>query len=200
MQWIAMLAMLIDHIGIVFFPDSLWLRIIGRLALPVYVFGIVQGWRYTSNRKRYVKRLAVIFGAAQVPYMLYLGLNQINVVGTFLIVLLAFWIVDRVQVVWKVTGAFLAASVLLELLPFEYGSYILALALLYRYVSGWKLIAAHFALNVMAAVYHGWLLQIFSILPTLILAYGGTLNTVKVPRWIWISFYPAHLLFLFILK
>src|SRR5690606_33664629 len=84
MQYLAMLTMLIDHIGVVFFPDDPLWRIIGRIAFPIYAYGIVMGLAHTRSRKRYATRLAVIGAAAQLPYMAAMGVLQINVIGTFL--------------------------------------------------------------------------------------------------------------------
>ena len=39
-QWVAALTMLIDHIGMMFFPTVLGFRAIGRLSFPLFAFGI----------------------------------------------------------------------------------------------------------------------------------------------------------------
>ena len=35
---LAVATMLIDHVGIYFFPDELWFRVIGRLSFPIWLF------------------------------------------------------------------------------------------------------------------------------------------------------------------
>lgn len=42
-QWVAFIAMIVDHIGYIFSPDDLWLRMIGRVAFPM--FSLVFAWR-----------------------------------------------------------------------------------------------------------------------------------------------------------
>ena len=37
---IAMISMVFDHVGDMFFPDVMWLRMIGRLAMPIFSFFI----------------------------------------------------------------------------------------------------------------------------------------------------------------
>ena len=56
---IAMIAMFLDHIAY-FFPDlpmSLPLHWIGRIAAPIFIFGVVNGVKYTSSKRMYILRL-----------------------------------------------------------------------------------------------------------------------------------------------
>lgn len=50
---LAMVCMTIDHIGAAFFPQAVWLRVIGRLAFPLFSYCIAEGCRYTRNKARY---------------------------------------------------------------------------------------------------------------------------------------------------
>jgi len=200
MPIVAMLTMLIDHIGLIFFPNELLWRIIGRLAFPIYLFGIVQGWKYTRNRKRYVIRLSVIGAVSQIPFVLSVGAGGINVIGTFLMILAAFWVLDRMRGNGLAIVSVVLIALALEMFPFDYGAYGLGLALCYRYLSGFNMVAAHMAMNLLWMFYKGWGIQLYSILPTVLFAFGPDLmnrmNRFKVPRWLWLSFYPAHLLIL----
>lgn len=65
---LAMVTMLSDHLGAFFFHDLPMLRAIGRIAFPLYAFGIACGWMYSSQRKDYVVRLAAIALLSQVVY------------------------------------------------------------------------------------------------------------------------------------
>lgn len=49
--------MLIDHIGMYFDGTPILLRLIGRLAFPLFLFCMTQGYRYTRSRKKYLLRL-----------------------------------------------------------------------------------------------------------------------------------------------
>ena len=52
LKLIAIISMLIDHIGAILFPSSEVLRIIGRLAFPIFAFIIVEGYFHTKNLKK----------------------------------------------------------------------------------------------------------------------------------------------------
>ena len=54
---IALILMLMDHIG-EFFPDSpIWFRWLGRLAAPLFFYALAVGFHHTRNRKKYLLRL-----------------------------------------------------------------------------------------------------------------------------------------------
>ena len=58
LKLIACVTMLIDHIGAAFVP-WMWLRMVGRIAFPIYCFLLAEGAFYTRNPRRYGARLAV---------------------------------------------------------------------------------------------------------------------------------------------
>jgi len=88
---VAMVTMLIDHTGVVFFPGVLELRVIGRIAFPLFCWGIVTGFERTGNWPRYALRLLLMGLVAQPFYMLALNhrLYEFNVMATLLLGLLA---------------------------------------------------------------------------------------------------------------
>jgi len=57
---IAIITMTIDHIGVILYPDIELFRIIGRLAMPLFVYMLIQGFVYTKNLKNYLIRLIAI--------------------------------------------------------------------------------------------------------------------------------------------
>lgn len=68
----AMIAMLLDHIAY-FFPDlpiSLPLHWIGRAAAPVFIFGVVNGLKYTRSIQAYILRLYLASVAMAVIQMI----------------------------------------------------------------------------------------------------------------------------------
>lgn len=200
MQLLAMMTMLIDHIGSIFFPEEITWRLIGRIALPIYAYFIVQGLTYTRNAKRYLGRLIGLAALSQIPFSLSFQLIEINAIGTLAVSLAVLIAANRYND-WLIKSLIMIGGILLlEAIPFDYGAYALLLILIYRYLPNTWWVLAHLGLNLF------WLIlapgagaQLYSILPTIILAYQHTLFTdfkrftVELPRWLWRSFYPAHL-------
>ena len=68
LKLIAVVSMLIDHIGYVFFPSVRLLRIIGRLAMPIYCFCVSEGLIHTSSRKNYLLRVIIFALISELPF------------------------------------------------------------------------------------------------------------------------------------
>ncbi|MCR2804202.1 conjugal transfer protein TraX [Paenibacillus soyae] len=197
-QFLAMLTMLIDHIGAVWFPDDPIWRIIGRFALPFYVYAIVIGYFRTRDATKYLTRLGLLAVISQIPYMLAFHVTELNVVATLFFCLLTFILLDRFSTKPAVGFAITAAMlVLLEAIPFDYGAYALLLALIFRYAQPQLYVVLHLILNIASVFYKGWVLQLFSLLATIWIVYlpdlMRSMDRVRVPRFIWRSFYPLHL-------
>lgn len=82
LKWIAIASMLIDHTAAVFglyIPLGFgWdlhdlMRGIGRMAFPIFAYGIAQGCVYTHSARRYLGRLLVFAVISEIPYRLALG-------------------------------------------------------------------------------------------------------------------------------
>lgn len=210
MYIVAMLTMLIDHIGIVFFPDQEGWRIVGRIAMPIYAYCLVQGFRYTRSKANYLRRMVLLALISEVPYVIALKMVNINIIGTFVICLLVLIGMERYRGKAAAIGLVTAGAVVLEVVPFDYGAYALLLVLAYKWLDTRHLVAAHLLLNLAFILTTGGVLQMYSIISTIFLVYRpsiyGWLDKVEIKRWVWRSFYPAHLValaaaqLLFVLK
>ncbi|MUT66061.1 TraX family protein [Paenibacillus sp. NEAU-GSW1] len=198
MQMIAMLSMLLDHIGVVWFPDDTAWRMIGRLALPLYAYALVLGYLRTRSVNSYLLRMLAIAAISQLPYSLAFHTLEINTVGTLFICLLMLWALDKLQDKRALQAAVIAAAILfVELVPASYGAYLPAIVLIYRYVPIHWTAVLHMALNVVFLFYQGWIVQLYSVIATLLLVYLPlflrAFDRIQIPRIVWRSFYPVHL-------
>ena len=104
----AMLFMLCDHLWGTLVPGNDWLTCIGRIAFPIFAFMIVEGYFYTSDLKKYVKRIFIFALISEIPFNLALGsrlfypIHQ-NVLWSFLISIgLIYWNEKvKEKAIWK---------------------------------------------------------------------------------------------------
>lgn len=73
---IACLCMAIDHAGKMLFPDLPVMRLIGRIAFPLFAYGVAVGAVYTKNPTRYLARIVLLALISQPLYAL--GLDHEN--------------------------------------------------------------------------------------------------------------------------
>lgn len=92
---IAMVTMTLDHIGLVLLPDHPLLRLVGRLAMPIYAYLIAQGCRHTRSRKRYLLRLAGLGAVCQAVYLVAEGSLYQCVLITFSLSVCMIAAIDR---------------------------------------------------------------------------------------------------------
>ncbi len=96
---IACACMLLDHIGAAF--DLVLLRYIGRLAFPIYMYLIYNGYKHTSSKGKYALRLAAFAVISQVPFSLFSkGIWwtwNLNVFVSLLLGLLCIWAADSLR-------------------------------------------------------------------------------------------------------
>ena len=98
---IAMISMVLDHAGDMLFPDVMWPRMIGRLAMPVFSFCIAEGFTHTKDKKKYLCRLGVFALISEISFDLAfegkVGAAHQNIMLTFFLAVAALMLYDRVQ-------------------------------------------------------------------------------------------------------
>lgn len=203
LQLVAMLTMLIDHVGYLWFPEQWGLRVIGRIAFPLYAFGIVQGYRLSRDLKGYTRRLGGLALISQLPFMWAFDVWEINVIGTLFVGILALYGLDRFRSRLGKALVVIASIGLLAAIPADYGVYALLLLFIYRYApTSLSILLLHLLLNMYYWLNTGVVYQHFSLVATAWLTVGASpirKMNISVPRWLWISFYPGHLLLLVII-
>ncbi|WP_260986497.1 MULTISPECIES: conjugal transfer protein TraX [Paenibacillus] len=203
MQWIAMITMLIDHIGAVFFPHIIELRIIGRIAFPIYAFAVYIGYKHTRDVQKYIWRLFWIAIISQVPFMAAFNHYSLNVVWTLWSALLVLFVIDKLPSRLLSIPIVIGAGWFMEISQMDYGMYGLLLVLLFRYFQGPVLVVAHVVLNALYLLLHNSSVQMYSVLATAGIAIAQYYQAgfrMKGPRWVWRYFYPAHLAIIAIIR
>lgn len=74
LKMIAMVTMLIDHLGDSMLKYTSFMNVIGRLSFPIFAFQISEGYIHTKDLKKYFFRLFVFAIISQAPFMLFLSL------------------------------------------------------------------------------------------------------------------------------
>lgn len=222
LKLIAAVSMLLDHVGYFLFPTVTVLRIIGRLAFPIFAFCISEGCRYTRNRLRYWLQILLCAAVFQVVAFIAEGASApINIFGTFLVAILLCYLFDFIKS--RKTGGFLlfglavfAVYALTRYLNFDYGFLGMLLPLsAYVFetkhstdsdgqdassVGKWaKFLCFTLTLLALAGI-SGWSVQYFSIFALPILSlYNGQYGSKKFKYWFYV-FYPLHLVLIYGIK
>ena len=55
-KFLAAAIMVIDHVGLLFFPQTAIFRYIGRVSMPLFAFAVSEGCRYTKNKTKHFGR------------------------------------------------------------------------------------------------------------------------------------------------
>ena len=105
LKLIAMITMLIDHIGLLFFPQYRWMRTIGRIAFPIFAYQLALGYEKTHDRLAYGQRLLLFACISQIPYVflnpkLDARLLHFNVIALFAYGLIVLFLHDWALHLW----------------------------------------------------------------------------------------------------
>ena len=97
LKLIAVITMTIDHVGAYLFPTVLWLRIVGRLAFPIYAYMIAEGCQHTRNIFRYLGSVAGMAALCQVVLYLFNGSLHMYILVTFSLSILIIMLLQLAQ-------------------------------------------------------------------------------------------------------
>lgn len=216
LKLIAILSMTIDHVGGAFFPQYPVFRWAGRLAFPIFCYCMTVGLLYTRDIRNYLTRLAVFALLSQPVYVLAFNADRfweeftsLNIFFTLFVSLLGLWSFREKK--W-----WLFAAVVLALLciNFDYATTGLMLMLIFYLCRNRPhLGAALFVLSYLPAWWSGYLedpkslvigghaigFEIFSILAAPLI-FLHTNTKIRISKWFFYAFYPAHLLAIFLVR
>jgi len=203
LKLIAIIAMLVDHIGAVLFPEIIVFRIIGRLAFPLFAFLLTEGYRHTSNLKSYLIRLGVFALISQYPFWEAFGYDAgLNIFFTLTLGLIAIYLFEKYQSILPI----LALSFLADITKMDYGMFgIVLIFLLYSYRYDFSklitlLIGLYSLFYVPGALQAGkeaayYYIQFFALFSLIFIKLYNGREGLKI-KYFFYLFYPGHILIL----
>lgn len=202
--------MLLDHIG--FKYDIYIFRCIGRLALPIYAYFIVNHLFKTKDISKYLVNILFIALLAQLPYWLYFKIFQLNICFTWVFCIVAiYFIKNRHKVITRIGLCIIIGCVSL-IIPFEgcifgwlwccvwfFGIYEKDLENGKKDISLLMAAITCFAIIIFTLIYEVtfWCLSIFAI-PIICIPLPKIRN--KYFKKVYHYFYPLHLFLLLLLR
>ena len=201
LKLLAMLTMTLDHIGVQMFPGVLWLRIVGRLAFPIYAYMIAEGCAHTRNRRKYLLQMAGLALLCQLVYFFAMGSLFQCILVTFTLSILLIYACDtgsRPLTALALLGVAFVTVALPRLLPgtdfaVDYGFFgvLVPVAVYLGKTHREKLLFTAGALAALAWSVGG--IQWYSLAALLPLAlYGGQRGKRRM-KWLFYLYYPLHL-------
>lgn len=197
---IAFTTMAIDHIGVIFFPQFVIFRIIGRLALPLFAFSISEGYHRTRNVNKYGERILLLALISQPIFFLLFNNNNLNICFTLFLGLFSIYIYDKAKNYFvKILGILilLFISIFFNL---EYGAYGVLMILFFHIFRNNIYLLVVQSLLVFSFVVNDFsqIINIFAIF-AVFLAYYFKKYDFRLNRIVQYLFYPVHLLLIYII-
>ena len=224
---IAIVTMLIDHIGATvvenmtylatneqtyktLFDIMLTMRIIGRLAFPIFCFLLVEGFFHTKNFKKYILRLFIFALISEVPFD-YAFNNSIiefgsqNVFFTLLIGVIMMWALEYIKNYYTNDKssqlglsiiAFIIASFTAEIIACDYSSLgIIVILLMYIFKNDKlkKILSVSLSFALLSIT--GFNIQSLAGLAFLPICFYNGKKGLSL-KYFFYTFYPIHLLIL----
>lgn len=214
---IAFLSMLIDHVNkALIYPNlnggilniiSDAFDIIGRIAFPIFIFLLVEGFFKTRNRGRYLTTLLIFGVISEIPFDLFttgefFEPNWNNIMFTLALVLIMIWIIDVLKekleklsiILWYLLSFVIVGVMCLIAtnLSVDYEYHAILIGYFYYIFHEKELITIPF--NFLSMYKEPWALLGFG----LVLTYNGERGSQN--KLINYLFYPVHLLILGVLR
>lgn len=203
---IAILSMVLDHVGYVLFPEVKVFRILGRIAFPLFCFLIVEGKLHTSDWKKYALRLLIFALISEIPFDLIisgkvLDWSHQNVFWTLLIGLFTMVLYDTKEPLGYLgLGILIVAAGILRV---DYGCEG-ALLLFILYIARKEDLRWCSVITIIWALCYGGMVsaQYWSMLAALfMLKYNKERGyDSKALKYGFYAFYPVHLLVIYVIS
>lgn len=191
LKLIAIVTMLIDHIGYLLFPQQIAWRMIGRLSFPIFAFLVARGSRLTRSQPRYFLRLMIYGVVSQLPYSYFVP-HGLNIFFTLAAGLAVIWCWSHPKFYVKPLAIPVLASSLY--LDYSYGLYGLLLILAFHLFYDRPLIMTAAFAGLSWYYYQTTHVDIQALaMAALPLIYGLPSFGLRLPKHVGYLFYPVHI-------
>lgn len=213
LKLLALVCMTIDHVGLFLLPRYTVLRVIGRLAFPIFAWMIAEGCRHTRSMGKYLGTILLVGLLYQAEFICLVGSLKMNIMITFSLSVGLCWLLklaekDKIFLGLALTGV-VAAWCITDVLPvylekakfgIDYGFFgVLLPVLLYLARDKRKQLVFTGIMLALLALWTKWPVQWAGLLAVPLLAlYNGDRGKRKI-KWLFYIYYPAHLTVLWIL-
>lgn len=216
LKYIAFISMFIDHFnnailstnldgqGLLLFVSNIF-SIIGRIAFPIFIFFIVEGFFHTSSKKNYLVNLLIFAIISEIPFDMFTSkviFNPYwnNMIFTLALCLITIWIIDSIknhinnQIIWYLSSIVIVIlfGLLAMFLSLDYDYHAIILAYIFYIFYDKHIIGSTLGYITIIKEFYSFL-GFF-----LILTYNGQRGHQK--KWLNYFFYPLHLLILGLLR
>jgi hypothetical protein len=190
LKTIAIMLMIADHIGYII--NNVYLRILGRLAMPIFIGMLIENQERSKDSRKYLGRLALFALISQFPYRLIFA-DNLNIFFTLGICLQCLRI--NKPFYW------IGGAIVSQIIKADYGAYGIFFA---WSMTGLKLEGVKkdiawmqvLVINLIEVINSP--IQIFSILGVMVKEIVKTESQIKINKWLFYWVYPVHLLVIWI--
>lgn len=216
LKYLAFISMLIDHVnnaivtpmldggGFLLYLSNIF-SILGRIAFPIFIFFIVEGFFKSSNRKKYLITLLIFGVISEVPFDMFTSKTFFdphwnNMMFTLALCLITIWIIDSIKnkldnkVLWYVISIIIVIlfGFLAMQLSLDYDYHAIVVAYLFYIFYDKPMLGAGLG-------YLSIIKELYSLLGFgMTLTYNGERG--RQYKWLNYFFYPVHILILGILR
>ena len=208
----AIIVMTVDHVGAYLLPQLLWMRMVGRLAFPIFAYMIAEGCRHTRSMGKYFSTMVVAALCCQLVDYFARDSLYMSILVTFSMSIGLIWLWKK----YEQSGS-------IWLLPFGLG----VLAALFvcdrlgKYLPGFDVDYGFIGVMIPVLTYFGkdktrrivlwmgglcllardsyWIQWLSLLALPLVMLYNGQRGKWKL-KWLFYIYYPAHLVVIYLIS
>ena len=211
---IAIISMLVDHVGEALFPDVYILRVIGRFAFPIFAYMIAEGCRYTRNRAKYIGQVAALGIVCQLVYFFAMGSLYQGILITFSLSIITIFAIDlfikkknfsSCAVMLLTVAAVIFIAVVMPIIfnkqgfAIDYGALGMLMPIAVYYLpKKWQKLSASAIILLARALLYGEYRWFALLAVPLLMLYNGERGKANL-KYLFYIFYPTHLVVIYLL-